>query len=534
MESGDGNVATNVIDEVLQVLLRESFETQAKYIIENHEDNKMKSLKRSIIIQELDGEVNNNTDERLMSYVLNPQSLIIERFEQKWLMLKTATDGKLNSIVQLVSKRLTEIFELIEKVNTVLQDQGGHSLAFVDELFESRSDQDRCLPLDKKFCMATLFYDYLIGEQMPTEITIRTGSIYRINDRWKNLVEQFTKPNEEIMQIFRLAESAFKTATISYLGLFLEEILSQQAQKTQETTDQMNSFISKTYSSIHDYLLKQIQGCEAQCPCCKRVCDVDHHLDASSPIGQKENRHRCQFGHQIRGMGGIRYEFTNEASMAWCEILKDNDPVTTSNNDRQSWKTFKDAHADWDFGDSMIRENLETHYFSIWKRIGGKLCDHFGNGMKYVEKNSPPPINHFILILDHSGSMNQINRASMQYTPWENLIQAVKAFLDIRIRQFSRDDQITTILFGNRAERIYKLEKLTNVDIERLKIPIGICVGGTFYSAAFQMAIKTLEEANNHPERKRLRHTIIFMTDGEPLDDSTAELQKLCDWREGS
>jgi hypothetical protein len=201
-------------------------------------------------------------------------------------------------------------------------------------------------------------------------------------------------------------------------------------------TDQMNSFIRKTYSNIHDSLLKQVQGCGAQCPCCKRVCDVDHHLDVISPIGQRENRHCCQFGHQIRGMGGIHYEITAEASMAWCEIIKDDDPVTTNNNIRQTWKTFKNANSDWDFGDPMVRGNLETRYFSIWKRIGRKLCDHFGNGMKFVEKNSPPPINHFILILDHSGSMNENDPTSQQSTPWEHLLQAVKVFLDIRIRQY--------------------------------------------------------------------------------------------------
>jgi uncharacterized protein YegL len=154
--------------------------------------------------------------------------------------------------------------------------------------------------------------------------------------------------------------------------------------------------------------------------------------------------------------------------------------------------------------------------------------------MKFVEKNSPPPINHFILILDHSGSMNENDHNSPQSTPWKHLLQAVKVFLDIRIRQVSLNDQITAIVFGNRAERIYNLEKLKDIDIERLNIPMQICGEGTKYSTAFQMAIKTLEKVNNNQERNRFRQTIIFMTDGEPQDNSTAELQKLCDWREGS
>ena len=220
VENDDENVAMNFFNELSQVLLRQSFELQAKAIIENREENEMKTMKRSIIIQELDGEVKNATDDWLMRYVLHPQQLIIERFKQKWTTVKTAMDRELNIIVNLVSARLIEIFHLIDTMNTVLQEQGGHSLTFVDELFKSQGDQDKCLSSDKKFCMAKLFYDYLVGEQMPTEITIRTGSIYTIDSRWKSLVDNFPKSSEEIKQIFSLAENAFETATISYLGLF--------------------------------------------------------------------------------------------------------------------------------------------------------------------------------------------------------------------------------------------------------------------------------------------------------------------------
>ncbi|CAF1623994.1 unnamed protein product, partial [Didymodactylos carnosus] len=258
--------------------------------------------------------------------------------------------------------------------------------------------------------MAKLFYCYLIGEQVLTEISTRNGSIYIVNDRWKTLVDKFPKLSEEIKQIFRSLENTFETATISYFGFFLDKILSQQTKAEQEISNQMRSFIEETYQNIHEHLLNQIRGCGAQCPCCKRICDVDHHLELTSPIGQGKNRHRCQFGHQIRGMGGIRYEITGEASIAWCEIIKDDDPVTTtSNNIRQTWKAFKNANADWDFGDPRIRENLAPPYAYIWTRIGKQLCDHYKNGMKFVEKNSPPPINHFIFILDHSGSMNGEN-----------------------------------------------------------------------------------------------------------------------------
>ncbi|CAF4366728.1 unnamed protein product, partial [Rotaria sordida] len=67
-----------------------------------------------------------------------------------------------------------------------------------------------------------------------------------------------------------------------------------------------------------------------------RLCDIDHRLDNATPVGQEENRHRCQSGHQIRSMGGVRYEIINEASTVWGEIIKDEDSIVTSRGRRQA------------------------------------------------------------------------------------------------------------------------------------------------------------------------------------------------------
>jgi hypothetical protein len=247
---------------------------------------------------------------------------------------------------------------------------------------------------------------------------------------------------------------------------------------------------------------------------------------------------------------GIRYEVTGEASMSWCETIKDDDPITTGNNIRQTWKNFKSANAVWDFGgDLRIRETSKKPYAYIWDKIGKQLCDHFGNGMKFVTQNSPPLVNHFIFILDHSGSMNEKNNTltrlitpsattnnsnETNLTAWEHLRRAVNGFIDIRKRQISLSDQITMILFGSRAERIHNRERLNDIDIDRINTPMSLCGGGTNFSAAFQMVIKTLEEVNNDPNRNNLRQTIIFMTDGDPQVYPTAELQSLRDYRPGS
>ena len=532
IENEDENVAMRCLDELCQVLCQ-PIESQINETIDDLINQQMTSLSRYSIIKELDDEVSSASDDWLLRYILQPFHLIIERFNEKWMKIKATADDSTNAFVNFVSMRLREIFEFIRTVNTILAEQGAHSLSFVDSLFQLKDKDCTTHTNDKQFCMAKLFHLYLIDEDIPTEISTRNSSIYTINDRWQTIINKCPKPEKEIQNIFRSLEKVFEMSTISYLGVFLEKILSQQDEIELKVSDRMTSFINKIYRINEDRLNNEVRGCQAQCPCCKRICDFNHHLNMTSPIGQGENRHRCQSGHQIRGMGGVRYEMTNEASTSWCEKIGDNDPIIVGQNIRQTWKDFKNANHDWDFGENLTpSEKFTTRYVSIWEKIGRQLCKYFGNEHGFVTENSPPIVNHFIFVLDHSGSMNERTKSSItstnptNLTAWAHLLRAVKAFISMRIRQVSLNDQITIILFANRTERIYNREKLTDIDLDRLNIPMKICGEGTNFSAAFQMVIKTLEEVKNSS-----RQTVIFMTDGEPQDNHTAELQRLCQYR---
>ncbi|CAF1223224.1 unnamed protein product [Rotaria sp. Silwood1] len=177
-------------------------------------------------------------------------------------------------------------------------------------------------------------------------------------------------------------------------------------------------------------------------------------------------------------MAGIRYEITNEASTQRCENIKDNDPIITSQGTQETWKSFKDNHTDWYFGDPINIDIQTTPYFHIWKTVGKQLCQHFDNGMRYVEQNSPPPANHFILVIDHSSSMNSFGFfdwvGRILYTdpenlsPWQHLLNAVKEFINIRIRKACLTDRMSIVLFGTRALRLRYLEELSKIDITEI------------------------------------------------------------------
>ena len=257
IKNDDKNVALRLADDLCQELCQ-STESQIQDMIENDINEQMKTLNRSSIIKELDVEVYKASDDWLKRYILHPNDMIIERFNDKWTNIKTRLDTKLAPTMDLVSTRLSEIFQFVKEINTCLEKERAHSLSFVDNLFQLEDKQSAGHANDKQFCMAKLFYLYLANEETPTEITTRNGLIYTVDARWKTIIETFPKPSIEIENIFRSLQNAFEMSTISYLDVFLEEILRQQNEVQAKMSKRINSLLQNTYLLIEERLNKQV------------------------------------------------------------------------------------------------------------------------------------------------------------------------------------------------------------------------------------------------------------------------------------
>ena len=203
-------------------------------------------------------EVYKASDDWLKRYILHPNDMIIERFNDKWTNIKTRLDTKLAPTMDLVSTRISEIFQFVKEINTCLEKERAHSLSFVDNLFQLEDKQSAGHANDKQFCMAKLFYLYLANEETPTEITTRNGLIYTVDARWQTIIETFPKPSIEIENIFRSLQNAFEMSTISYLDVFLEEILGQQNEVQAKMSKRINSLLQNTYLLIEERLNKQV------------------------------------------------------------------------------------------------------------------------------------------------------------------------------------------------------------------------------------------------------------------------------------
>lgn len=237
-------------------------------------------------------------------------------------------------------------------------------------------------------------------------------------------------------------------------------------------------------------------------------------------LGNEDNRHACQTGHQLRAMAGFKFEFTNEASLFQCELMTDKGRII-DRGVKKSWLDFKKGYSGWDFGNSIIPDDLfkiRGRFLTVWSKIGSNLCEKYD--MKFVTENTAqgkPKSFHYILLLDASGSMKG--------KPWKNLLEGVNSLINIRSNS-GAEDRITIILFHNDASRVF-----FNVHMETVKTENLSCTKGTTdFSKAFDLVIETIENVSSQNSIinscDNSKFIIIFMSDGQATCPDT-QLKKL-------
>lgn len=225
-------------------------------------------------------------------------------------------------------------------------------------------------------------------------------------------------------------------------------------------------------------------------------------------LGDQDNQHKCQLGHQLRAMAGYKFEKSNEASLFQCEKMEDHQPILVRGT-KKKWSEFKKDHPDWDFG-NKITENellsLRSKFLDVWGKVGKLICRKYS--MDFVTNNTqirPTPF-HYILLLDASGSMGG--------EPWRNLLEGVKEFIEIRIES-NTEDRVTIITFDHNVKRPYFNSNIKLIDTNKIEFTNG----RTDFCKPFQMVIDTIRatEPPNMPSSptKNLDFIIIFMSDGQ-------------------
>ena len=229
-------------------------------------------------------------------------------------------------------------------------------------------------------------------------------------------------------------------------------------------------------------------------------------------LGNEDNRHACQTGHQLRAMAGIKFEVSNEASLFQCEQMADDKPIVVRGT-KKKWSEFRKDYPDWDFGNSITSDELfklRGRLLNLWSKIGVRLCED--HGMKFVTENTPqtaPKPFHYVLLLDSSGSMGINNRK-----PWNDLLDGVKEFINIRLDSGAAD-RVTIITFDQQAKYVYFNNDMKSIDITKILFTKGC----TNFGSAFDLVVKTINsvgaQASSSSTVHQLDYIIVFMSDGE-------------------
>ncbi|CAF1196640.1 unnamed protein product, partial [Didymodactylos carnosus] len=535
----DSDFAMSSSQQISDIFSRELRE-KAKIII-NEAVKDDKEFTREKIQQDCDdSQLSKNDVKWHIEYILSPNTVIERIFAQKWISKETEIRLKITKARDDLLDIYSDYISTLQNMLKILKiNNNGSGTQFIDNSFSTpdggsggntpppptttTASKTSSMSMgyfstggagnhlkNKGKCMASVFYSSLSNQNIKQTYSV-DNIVYVLQDTAQ--FQALSKSKQTVIDLVKQKEirNAYEQCSISDLFNFLEKLIEFGVQKRDELQSMPVDFINMDSDDTYRKLLSKARGCEEPCPCCARPCDANH-IKIIAEQGSTYNKHRCGTGHQYRCMGGVKLEFTNESSVKMCEEIKDDDTIVTSGNQRMTWIDFKTLHNEWDFGNekSLTAERLNilrTKYHLIWEKIGKEFCKDYYSDMVFVMKNVEPP-QHFILVLDNSGSM--------QGKSWHDLMDAVDKFLKIR-KSSPTADRISVVVFGSEAKWACCNEDIKSFDvmaaIKEKEKKVG---SGTCFSTAISLINRTMETANtNKKPDTSLIHSIVFLSDGE-------------------
>ena len=417
------DVARTLVGNI-ELFLRSIALKQGQQIFESKIEKIRKTTSRYQLQKILDAKLDRNTSPReLYDYIVNPRKKIVELFDTIWLKAETEIlleaekiHQKQLSIIQVVKINL-EMFLL--KLRTIeIEDFDGSVL----DLFKtSHQKTDNKIFLEGSAAMQLVF---AILNCEPFSSTIINDIEFTL--KYKSIIPPDIIPiqiEEELHSVVvEGLRSQFYKCSISNIMLFIEAFYNKISELEKRIAKKDFALPDLDVKDLQSAYKKRAVGCTESCPCCGRPCDVDHFAYLHCMIGSGVNKHACSLGHQLRGMNGYKENFTNKASLRFCEEMKDHDRVI-DNGQNLSWQEFKEKQSTWNFETTDLTfqdlQTLREKLFYVWNNIGERICSerYPGSGMKYVASNykrSEKPRIHFIIAIDGS--------YSMKGKPWEDLM----------------------------------------------------------------------------------------------------------------
>ncbi|CAD8079750.1 unnamed protein product [Paramecium primaurelia] len=397
----------------------------------------------------------------------------------------------IGQFIQNLQKEIEKQLELQPYVQNQLNLIKNNTSILLDRItnFQKLQPQDQNFGFENQKLSSYLILYYILGYNIGNIEQLKYKQIFLPDQNIKEVILPMEEIQKNQMGINMLYLSEFLKEFISQISIFYEQ---SQTLKTSIDEFQLKGKFQEMKNIMN--------GCDQSCPTCNRKCDSEDFLD-------KNHKHKCKNGHQLRGMNKILIR--NSPSLFTCEEIVDETEILIKETSKiKTWKEIKAYYKNWSFKDILLTEQLQQNkqkMIEIWNGgIGQKICDELSKELKqrvlYLKKYDltmyqQHSSTHYIFILDDSGSMKD---------QWNSVIKSIET----QFQQISKKEnaRVSVVIFNNDARVVIKCQELKIQ--EQLKL-ITYMSGGTKYGPAFKQTFLLLKE---YPEFNN--SIILFYTDG--------------------
>ncbi|CAD8096639.1 unnamed protein product [Paramecium primaurelia] len=283
---------------------------------------------------------------------------------------------------------------------------------------------------------------------------------------------------------------------------FLIEFISQISILSIESKKLKTSIDEFQLKWLFKELYNNLNGCEHTCPMCNRKCDYLYYQE-------KDHKHKCNNGHQLRGMNRILIR--SSPSLFTCEEINDEAEIQIKENRKfKTWREIKQIYNSWSFKDILsiqqVQENKQK-MIDIWNGgVGQYICQQLSKELQqeiiYLKKHDLPmhlqhSSTHYIFILDDSGSM---------YHHWTSVIKCVKSQLE----QINKKENVkVSVVIFNKDARIVVNCQTVKFE-EQLKLLVFQNGPDTKFGPAFKLTLDLIKQNSEFNQS-----VILFYTDGQ-------------------
>ena len=445
----------------------EYFQTKVKEKIRAQTELDGTTLDRSTLLDDLDTSISSMTNDELYDYMKDPLAALSRKFNERWMKIKAAIELFIVECKQKCKLIIDQFFQLLQIIQSVLQQFQAEKITFISQLFTTRDGSDALNTVNKGRCASFFLYAYFCQTNpFPSQFQLFNVT-YLLSGTGMQMIKQFQPPPPDVKAIFLTMADKFNSTSILNLAVFVQKCLDQKltAHESFENKSK-NSIIMLNELCVKEEQIFQIKQCKGErstCPCCNRICDVDHSIDKTSAPGTGNNLHHCQIGHQYRAFARVKHVNKNnvtglhEPSMQRCEHLQDRDRVTIVNVnggiDTVRWADYvlKNKDWNWDFRLQQIStssHNLSTNLPTIWSRIGKQWCKTHDMDFVTMNRKATRDSNYYNAVAGQSVIANVLSY-DKHGNPMETMYDLGRdgAFSDysILIGQFYADGQFNDL-----------------------------------------------------------------------------------------